>query len=161
MTIMQCGPKGVFSPEEIDPEHVVVSHLLYRIYNLPKEALADLLQVGADLTECRGKDEVRAVVETMKEILFPEVIGSVSDYVPEERPSALVSYANWVGSRIKAQREAKGITQEELGQKTGLTQSHISRLEGGMHSPAKRTLERIADALSVNVKEFDFDDTDE
>ena len=47
------------------------------------------------------------------------------------------------------------LTQVELAEKSGIPQSHISRLESNKHSPSRATLKRIAKALKVDLSELD------
>jgi HTH-type transcriptional regulator/antitoxin HipB len=52
-----------------------------------------------------------------------------------------------IGERIRALREAQGLSQRELGERVGSTQPAIARLEAGGVNPSLATLERIATAL--------------
>ena len=52
---------------------------------------------------------------------------------------------------IRALRERKGLSQRELAELVGTTQSAIARLEGGRISPSLPTLDRIAAALGAEV----------
>ena len=45
-----------------------------------------------------------------------------------------------IGERIREARIAKGLTQEQLAQVTGINQANISRLENGTANPSLRTL---------------------
>ena len=56
-----------------------------------------------------------------------------------------------IGARIKMAREAAGITQEQLGQKVGVTGVTIMRYEKGQREPTFDTLQAIADALDVTT----------
>lgn len=49
-------------------------------------------------------------------------------------------------------RAAKGITQKELAEITGINQADISKLENGNGNPSLRTLERIARGLDMRLK---------
>ncbi|WP_281680202.1 helix-turn-helix domain-containing protein [Synergistes jonesii] len=49
-------------------------------------------------------------------------------------------------------RKANGLTQKQLAEKTGITQSDISKLENGGANPSLRTLRRLAAALGMRVK---------
>lgn len=49
-------------------------------------------------------------------------------------------------------REAKGLTQKELSEITGIAQSDISKLENGNANPSLRTLERLAEGLGMRIK---------
>jgi transcriptional regulator with XRE-family HTH domain len=62
---------------------------------------------------------------------------------------------DWIAKRIKEIRKERHITQAELAGTSGLPQSHISRLEAGLHSPSFKTVEKIAKALGVEVGEID------
>lgn len=61
------------------------------------------------------------------------------------------------GKRLKALRNQKGITQEQLADKAGLTVESISNIERGIFGPKFDNLEKISKILGVQVKElFDF-----
>ncbi|MBP5262532.1 MAG: helix-turn-helix transcriptional regulator [Clostridiales bacterium] len=49
-------------------------------------------------------------------------------------------------------RDSEGLTQKELSQLSGITQSDISRLEHGNANPSIRTLKRLADAMGKKLK---------
>ncbi len=49
-------------------------------------------------------------------------------------------------------RKTAGLTQKELATRMGTTASAIARLEGGGTSPTFGTLERLADALGVQLR---------
>jgi transcriptional regulator with XRE-family HTH domain len=59
-----------------------------------------------------------------------------------------------VGKRIRTIRLAKGITQDQLADLTGLNRVHVYRLESGKQSMTLRTLKLIADALGVLVRDL-------
>ena len=56
-----------------------------------------------------------------------------------------------LGERIRGLREARGISQKELGRRIGSTQPAIARLEAGRVSPTLETLDRVAAALGVEL----------
>jgi UDP-N-acetylglucosamine 1-carboxyvinyltransferase len=53
--------------------------------------------------------------------------------------------------RIVGARKAAGLTQKQLGDKLGLPQSQISRIERQPDRTTVRTLKRVARALGVDV----------
>ena len=57
-----------------------------------------------------------------------------------------------VGQRIKAAREAKNLTQEELSKRTGIHQSDISKLEKGTRNPSLKLLQRLAEGMDMFLK---------
>lgn len=62
-----------------------------------------------------------------------------------------------IGTRLKALRIQKGLTQEELGERTDLTKGYISQLENNLSSPSLETFFDILEVLGCPAKEF-FDD---
>ena len=55
-----------------------------------------------------------------------------------------------VGENVKMARIAKGMTQEELAEKSGFSQRYISGLESGRRNPTIVTIYEIAQALGVS-----------
>lgn len=61
-------------------------------------------------------------------------------------------------NRLKALRQQKGLTQEELAKATGLSVNFVRAMEQGVNAPSFESLEIIAGALEVEVKElFEFE----
>ena len=56
--------------------------------------------------------------------------------------------------RLKQIREAKGLTQETLAKKVGVSRAYLARLEMGRHDPPLSKLRAIARALKVDVAEL-------
>lgn len=59
-----------------------------------------------------------------------------------------------LGKRVKALREKKGLTQEELEEKTGINTKYISAIERGNKNATIKTLEKIAKGLDVELYEL-------
>lgn len=57
-------------------------------------------------------------------------------------------------TRIRQQRKAKGMRQEDLAKKAGVSLGYIARLETGRHDPKLGTLQKIAKALGVPVTDL-------
>lgn len=57
-----------------------------------------------------------------------------------------------IAAGIRAARQAKALTQTELGQRVGLPQSHISKIEKGAVDLQLSSLVEIARALDLEVK---------
>ena len=63
-----------------------------------------------------------------------------------------------LGSRIKYLRNQKKWTQEELGEKAGLTYKYIGQIERAEVSPGLETLEKLAKAFAIPMnKLLDFE----
>ena len=84
-------------------------------------------------------DDLDLEVETVYE--SGELVRTDDHYV-----NTMVSYA------VAYARSKRGITQQELSEKTGIDQSDISKIERGVANPSVNTLERIADALGCELK---------
>jgi ribosome-binding protein aMBF1 (putative translation factor) len=89
-----------------------------------------------------------------------EILEQVSEAVREldmdaAPPPRLKEWMGLVAGRIREARKGAGLTQEELAERTGLPQSHISRLERGEHSPSHLTLEKLAKGLQVPLSRLD------
>lgn len=62
-----------------------------------------------------------------------------------------------MGYRIREIREARGLSQSELAEKSGITRATIWRLETGeKEETTTKTLLKIADALGVTVADLFF-----
>lgn len=59
-----------------------------------------------------------------------------------------------VGNRIKELRSKLGISQEELGFRSGVHRTYIASLEVGKRNVSIATLEKIVSALEVSFSEF-------
>lgn len=56
---------------------------------------------------------------------------------------------------LKALRQTKGMTQEQLAKRAKMTQAYVAMLEAGVKkNPSLATLKRIAKALGVPVEEL-------
>ena|SRR6187200_3467546 len=56
-----------------------------------------------------------------------------------------------IAEQVTEQRKARGLSQKELAELTGTTQSAIARLESGGRPPRIDTLLRIAEALDCEL----------
>lgn len=62
-----------------------------------------------------------------------------------------------LGARIKELRKRAELSQEQLAVKVDIDGKYLSRIEVGKRYPSLETLEGIADALNVDMKElFDY-----
>lgn len=56
--------------------------------------------------------------------------------------------------KVKAKRESKGMTQEDLARAADVTVSTIVQLEGGHKEPRVNTLARVAQVLTTKLDYF-------
>jgi transcriptional regulator with XRE-family HTH domain len=54
-----------------------------------------------------------------------------------------------LGRNVRSQREARGLSQEQLAFEAGMKRSYLSELERGLRNPSVRALGRLAAALEV------------
>ena len=58
------------------------------------------------------------------------------------------------GARVREERLRLGLSQEELGFRTGLDRTYISGIERGKRNPALKNIGKIAKALNKSPKEL-------
>jgi len=59
-----------------------------------------------------------------------------------------------IGTRIKQLRKVKGLSQEELSEKVGMSSKYLSSIERGNENPTLDTFIRLARSLDVEVFEI-------
>lgn len=135
-----------------------VTVVMDRIQRLSKEDRHDLFELVKELAVAATDEDRRGIRDTMIEILDGHSARLESLSLRDEtehHPKRWRNWVDWIGGTLrKARKEAK-LTQEQLAEKSGLPQSHISRIESGKHSPSRITIEKIAKALGRNVTDFD------
>ena len=65
--------------------------------------------------------------------------------------------SNALARNLRHRRVSAGLSQEDLAERTGLSQTWISRMELGAANPTMETLNTLADGLSIRVHDL-FDD---
>lgn len=123
---------------------------------LSKEDQKDILELFQEFPKAETSEERNEIIVTVQEI-FSQQKPMITRPSMEEgpRPEKLQKWVDFISKKIRELRKEKGLTQEQLAEKAGLPQSHISRLEQGQHSPSHATVEKIAAALGVPVHELD------
>jgi transcriptional regulator with XRE-family HTH domain len=58
------------------------------------------------------------------------------------------------GARVRAERQSQNLSQEALGQRSGITSGEISRLERAVREPRLLTIVRIAEALGMSASDL-------
>ncbi len=59
-----------------------------------------------------------------------------------------------VGKRVRSNREAARLTQEQLAKKVGVSRTSITNLEAGRQKMALHSLHEIASTLGIELKEL-------
>lgn len=66
------------------------------------------------------------------------------------------------GKRVRSLRHLRGLTQEQLAERTGLSVEYVSKVERGLASPSFRTIAHLSNVLDVSASTlFDFSKLDE
>lgn len=60
-----------------------------------------------------------------------------------------------VAENIKRIRKEKGLTQKQLGEKCGMSESALRQYELGLRNPKVETIQKLATALGVSLSELD------
>lgn len=60
----------------------------------------------------------------------------------------------YIGSKIRAIRESKHMTAEQLGHKLGVSRATITRYETGVRKTNQDSLFKLAEALNVSINDF-------
>lgn len=137
---------------------LAVTVLHDRLGRLRKEDSDDVFELFRSLREPETDEERTDIVDAILEIM--EQAPLTVERLPlrdnaEARPEGLQRWIDFASRKVRDARKEAGLTQERLAEKSGLQQSHISRIENGKHSPSPYTLEKIATALGIPVGEFD------
>ena len=129
--------------------------------SLPKDTASDLVELFQQYMEADDEDLKSEIAQTIEELLMPETmqvelreefeLSHEDEYIRNK----LTAYRLNVGKVIKDRRTAMGMNQSELAEKAGISQSHICRLETGVHVPTSVTIERIAKALGTAPSQID------
>lgn len=59
-----------------------------------------------------------------------------------------------IGANVRALRKARGLTQEELGEKAEMSYKALGEIERGIVNPSLNSLLKIANALQVQIAEL-------
>lgn len=59
-----------------------------------------------------------------------------------------------VGRNVRKQREALGLSQEELAFRADLHRTYVSGVERGIRNPTVKILDRLAGALEIDISEL-------
>lgn len=58
----------------------------------------------------------------------------------------------WIGRQVEAMRKQKGMSQTELAELTGLTRTHIWRIETGKYNVGFYQVQAIAQVLGYKIE---------
>ena len=135
---------------------MAVATVIERIGSLSKDDKNDLFELAKVIFDGESSQEdIDSAALAMTEI-FDAPEASVEKVAGLTGPAeSLKAWRDFVSKRIREERENAGMSQDELAGRTGLPQSHISRLETGKHSPAAGTITKIANAIGIERGKLD------
>ncbi len=58
---------------------------------------------------------------------------------------------NSLGNKIRQLRKVMGLTQEQLAEKAGIDDKHLSKIENGLHLPSYKTIKKLSEVLNHNL----------
>jgi ribosome-binding protein aMBF1 (putative translation factor) len=116
------------------------------------ELLVEFKDASDEKDSSRQQASARALVE-----LFTDRTGRSLGVtsIKSAKPAQLSAWMNHVAKTVKVLRTERNMSQAELAVQTGLTQSHVSRIESAMLTVSHRTVVRLAKALGVPVSRID------
>ena len=129
------------------------SLVMDRVRALPSEDRQELFALLQSFEQAADDEERDSLQVAMQEILAQTPV-TVEEYDLSATPP-ITAFATHVGQVLRQQRDKAGLTQQQLAEKAGLLQSHISRIERGEYSPTNKTLTKLAAALGVPLGVLD------
>lgn len=143
--------------DDVKSAILALSILINRIGSFSKADRDDLFELLQEWRKAKDPEEQHSIRQAMEEILAQTPVAVRDKALTEEKPwgRGRKKWAEHVGSKVKELREQANLTQTALAQKAGLPQSQISRVENAEHSATSLTLEKIAKALGVQVRQID------
>ena len=144
------------APPVRSPEPVGADFIDRAFPKLAAEDRAALKRLTILLFKPDSGEEVVEILATMREIAGAKPVKLIPMELESDGSSdGLDNWKNHMAKTLKRLRKAANLTQGELADRSGLPQSHISRLEGAKHSANHITLKRLASGLGVKISELD------
>ncbi len=106
---------------------------------LPYNDYLQLLEEIEDARDIQMAEEISARIERGEEETIPADV--VWELIDSERP-------------LRIWREYRGLTQEALANRVGISKSYLSQIESGHRSGSANVLRRIAQALNLSLDDI-------
>jgi ribosome-binding protein aMBF1 (putative translation factor) len=133
---------------------MAIGIIIERAQRLSSEDQKDFYKLVNALETAKDAEDLQAIRMAMMEILDQEPCGITRMDLPN-RPAKLQRWVEYVAQKVRQLRKQAKLTQVELAKKSGLPQSHISRIEAAKLSPSQATLEKIAKAMGRLLSDLD------
>lgn len=121
-----------------------------------KAAINQIAQVAVELSLKRGKTSLSILkaenreIDTLNTPYYYWTQGLNVSFVPKKQASGRVE----IGTRIRALRTRRGLSQTELARLVGVTPSNISQVESNQIYPSLPALIKMSEILSVEMSAF-------
>ena len=106
-----------------------------------------IMQKGLYSFTGSDKDIILSVLNTMPGGFPKELTGRL-------KSTFISAYKNYGSTLLSKVRKEKGLTQKELAEASGFSQTMISRWENGSHAPSSKATKRLAEILGVHAEEI-------
>ena len=127
-------------------QELFMKAFLLRIKTSDKEEEAEALRTMIEILRDNGCDKSAQAAMLM--------LPAISSEDPPKN-KRLRAWADFVAAAVKRLREDKGWSQDKLAEEANIGQSHICRIERGVHAPSGKTIRRLAKALGVEPGKLD------
>ncbi len=80
--------------------------------------------------------------------------GTVTETIPWREVLPPIPEAERPGRMLRAARSKEDVTQNQLAQRTGIPQRHISEMEHGKRTIGKKRAKKLAEILNIDYRVF-------
>ncbi|MEI7862799.1 MAG: helix-turn-helix transcriptional regulator [Planctomycetota bacterium] len=158
MATAEVSPGVQPTRRDNDTVALAITVLMDRIMQLTAADRADLLALVSELHTAVAEEDRLVIGRAIREVIggTPGTVQRMDLGADKKKPQGYKIWVEVVSKRVSDSRKKAKLTQDQLAAKTGLPQSHISRIEGAKLSPSNTTLAKIAVALNLPIDHFDF-----
>lgn len=117
--------------------------LKMELEGLPEDTKSEFTEAVARLYEMRAKNPGYSPLDDSGRYFI--------GYYHQKARNSIQLTRQKLGKRIKEIREAKGLSQRELGSMCDIAYNHISRIEAGKYNVSIDTLAKISAALDAEI----------
>lgn len=144
------------TPKKVGWKKKLVDSLSKGLNQQKTETIRKLLDVADKaVTEIEMKRVAEAITECMCRESYSELKSIETLLADNEGKAGLQRHRSHVSSQVVKYRVEKGWTQQQLAEKSGLPQSHISRIERCQLAPTQLTIGRLASAFGIKKEMLD------
>ena len=141
----------------------VVRGSLALFESLGHEQRAQLKEMLSEFLDTENAEERKEILVSILEFCLPDAYFSIEDSASidgwaeaDDNAKAALDRLGQrkreFASRLELILAEKGITQEQLAERLGVTQPTVSAILSGQHKPQPRTLSKLSEALGVKVE---------